>query len=69
MDVAKVRNKVTGGRKKAEKGRKCDGSRIKNEERERETANEQKTRREKEREGEETGSQGNTRAMRRDRMR
>lgn len=35
MDVAKVRDKVASRRKRAGKARKCDGSKIKNEERER----------------------------------
>lgn len=54
------------------KGGKCDGSKIKNEEREtkrereRERVNEQTTRA---RERDKKGPRGNTRAMRRDRMR
>lgn len=76
MDVAKVRDKVASGRKRKGKARKCgkcDGSKIKNKgKREGTRANEQTTKkrdRERESEGDEKGPRGNTRAMRRDRMR
>lgn len=70
MDVAKVRDKVARRKRagKARKGGKCDGSKIKNEERER-GRGQMSRQREREREEDKKGPWGNTRAMRRDRMR